>query len=390
MPTPNAANDHSADSDWQEFRRQMPVAAEWAYFDHAAVAPLSGPARDVYRRWLDDSAAEGAACWGRWRKEVERTRHLAAQLLGAAPGEIALIRNTTEGISLVAEGFPWQAGDNVVVPACEFPSNLYPWMNLASRGVETRQVPVAHEQLDLDRLAAACDARTRVVSVSMVGYATGWRNDLEALAELAHRHGALLFVDAIQGLGVLPLDVGRVPIDFLAADGHKWLLGPEGAGVLFIRRPHLAQLRPLNVGWNSVDQAGNFYDTSLNLRDDAARYEGGTYNTGGLAALGASLQLLREAGGPDRLAARLLAVTDRLCERLAAIGGTVVSAREPARASGIVSVDLPGQDPARLRRRCLEAGVIVNVRGGRLRLSPHVYTTDGDIDRLLAVLLAAD
>ncbi|MCA9118218.1 MAG: aminotransferase class V-fold PLP-dependent enzyme, partial [Planctomycetaceae bacterium] len=346
-----------ADTAWQTFRQQMPVAPARAYFDHAAVAPLSGPAADVFRRWIDDCAAEGAACWGRWRKEVERTRGLAAGMLGASTAEIALVRNTTEGISLIAESYPWQAGDNVVTLASEFPSNLYPWMNLASRGVETRQVPTDNERPDLDQLAAACDSRTRIISLSWVGYMTGWRNDLTAIAGLARERGVLLFVDAIQGLGVFPLDVGQVPIDFLAADGHKWMLGPEGAGVLYIRREHLERLRPLNVGWNSVSQAGNFSDTNLNLRDDAARYEGGTHNTGGLAALGASLKLLGDAG-IDQVASRLLAVTDRLCDQLESMGGEIASCREPEHAAGIVSVSLPGQDPARIRSRCLEANVI--------------------------------
>ena len=159
---------------------------------------------------------------------MEDVRRLGAQLVGADPTEIALVRNTTEGITLVAEGYRWRPGDNVVTLDNEFPSNLYPWMNLAERGVETRRVVTDNGRVDLDRIRDACDARTRIVSVSWVGYASGWRSNLDDLAEVAHRRGALLFVDAIQGLGVFPLDVSQTPLDFLAADGHKWLLGPEG------------------------------------------------------------------------------------------------------------------------------------------------------------------
>ena len=177
----------------------------------------------------------GTADWVRWRKTVETARKLAAELLNASREEIALIHSTTEGINLVAEGVPWRRGDNVVTLASEFPSNLYPWMNLKDRGVEVRLVPAKDERADLDRIAAACDEKTRIVSVSWVGYATGWRNDLGAILELAHRAGAKLFVDAIQGLGVFPLDVQETPVDFLAADGHKWLLGPENEDHLFFR-----------------------------------------------------------------------------------------------------------------------------------------------------------
>ena len=220
---------------WQSFRQQMPVAQRWAYFDHAAVAPLPERTRAAVTRWVDLAATEGDTVWPSWSNRVEQCRGLAARLIHAEPAEIALVHSTTEGITLVAEGYPWQPGDNVVTLDNEFPSNQYPWLNLASRGVETRRVPAVDGRVDLDRLADACDARTRIVTVSWVGYASGYRVDLDQVAELAHRKGALLFVDAIQGLGVFPLDVQKTPIDFLAADGHKWLLGPEGAGLFYLR-----------------------------------------------------------------------------------------------------------------------------------------------------------
>ena len=179
-------------ADWSVFRRQMPVAGQWAYFDHAAVAPLSGPAQQALGSWAEDATANGAAHYPAWTSRVEHLRTLAAGLIGAVPEEIALVGNTTAGINLVAEGFPWKAGDNVVTRADEFPSNQYPWLHLADRGVETRRIPTDGGRLDLDRLAAACDDRTRIVSVSWVAYASGWRHDLDRLAELVHRRGALL------------------------------------------------------------------------------------------------------------------------------------------------------------------------------------------------------
>lgn len=372
----------------QRLRDAMPITAKWAYFDHAAVAPLSGPARDRITAWAAEASAEGDTNWLAWDREVEKTRRTAGKLIGAAPEEIALVPSTTAGINLVAEGLDWREGDNVVVLADEFPSNLYPWMQQAWRGVETRTVPTDCGRINPDELRAACDARTRVVSVSWVGYATGYRQPLDVIAEIAHSAGALFFLDAIQGLGVFPLDVGQTPIDFLAADGHKWMLGPEGAGIAYIRREHLEILRPMGVGWHSVVGSTDYTKIELNLKPSADRYEGGSANMPGHLAMGASLELLTAQPTSD-VAAAVLDVTDYLCDRLASVGAGVASHRaaEPDGhdpRSGIVVADVA--DPVAARKRLLEAGCVTSVRGGRLRMSPHGYTSYDDVDRLIDVL----
>jgi selenocysteine lyase/cysteine desulfurase len=372
-------------ADWDAFRRQMPVTEKWAYLDHAAVAPLPAPARAALTDWARDATENGYVSGRSWSRQVEELRGLSARLIGAHPDEIALVRNTTEGINLVAEGFPWRAGDNCVTLADEFPSNQYPWMQLADRGVETRRVPTEEGRVDLDRLADACDARTRIVAVSWVGYSSGWRNDVGALAEIAHSHRALLFLDAIQALGVFALDVRQTPVDFLAADGHKWLLGPEGAGVFFTRREHLSLLRPLGIGWSSVVHAHDFSRIELTLKDAAARYEGGSPNTAGMLALAASMKLLAQFG-PRKLAERILEISDLACLRLNQIGALVMSDRGAEHKSGIVAFELPGKDPQAARRRCLEQGVVLSCRAGRLRISPHAYNNAADIDRLIDAL----
>jgi selenocysteine lyase/cysteine desulfurase len=272
-----------------------------------------------------------------------------------------------------------------VTLADEFPTNQYPWLQLADRGVETRRVPVDDGRVDLARLAGACDRRTRIVTLSWVSFSSGWRNDLDRVAEIAHRHGALFFLDAIQGLGVFPLDVTKTPVDFLSADGHKWLLGPEGAGIFFLRREHLNLLRPVGVGWNSVVDEHNFSRIDLTLKDTAARYEGGTQNTPGLIGLGASLGLLVEHGA-EAISRRVLELTDLACARLAQAGALVRSDRRPEHKSGIVVFDLPGRDPEAIRRRCFQQGVVLSCRAGRLRISPHAYNDPSDIDRLIAAV----
>ena len=364
-------------------RSQMPVCERYAYFDHAAVAPLPAPAAAAMSAYAADFRDAGDVHWPKWRGRVEACRAGLASLLNAAEDEIAVIRNTTEAIGLVAEGIDWREGDNVVVPACEFPSNLLPWRNLKSRGVEVREVKAADERLDPAAVRDACDSRTRLVAASWVGYATGWRNDPADLCSIAHDAGARFLLDAIQGLGVLPLDVRDVPIDFLAADGHKWLLGPEGAGVLYVRGDRLGDLRPLLVGWNSVAEAGDYGAATLTLKETAARYEGGTYATACAAGLAASLELLADVPVADR-ERRLLSLTSRLTDGLRSAGCEIASDRSAGRGSGIVAFAPPGGDGDACAKRLLADGVVVCVRHGRVRAAPHVYTSDEEVDRLLA------
>ncbi len=374
---------------WDQMRQQMPVAKNWAYMDHAAVAPLPAPARDAIQQWSSEAAEIGDLAWPRWAQRVEEIRRLAAATVGAHEDEMAFVPNTTTGIGLVAEGFPWQEGDNVVTLANEFPSNLYPWIHLESRGVAARQVPVGAEGIDPEAILQRCDDRTRLISVSWIGFASGWRIDLAPLVEQAHERGILVFLDAIQGLGVFPLDVRAIGIDFFAADGHKWMLGPEGAGLFYIRREHLQRLRPLGVGWNSVRHASDFSNITLDLRATARRYEGGSQNMVGVLALGASLQLLADSGlSAERsaIADRVLAVTDYACRELEQAGARILSQRTGPRRSGIVAFDVPGQDPDAFRQACLDAGVVLSCRGGKLRISPHAYTNAEDIERLTRVV----
>jgi selenocysteine lyase/cysteine desulfurase len=375
----------------KRLRAAMPAAVRWAYYDHAAMSPLPQPTADAFQKWLAEAVETGNPVWSEWVKGVEAMRADAAAMIGARPDEIALVGNTTSGISLVAEGIDWRRGDNVVTLADEFPSNVYPWFNLADRGVETRRVPTEPSgRLEIERLAAACDERTRVVTVSWIGFATGYRHDVKRIASIAHERGALMFLDAIQGLGAFPLDVDELGIDFLAADGHKWLLGPEGAGIAYIRREHLEKLRPFGVGWHSVNPGQDYTHIELNLRPTAARYEGGSQNNAGFLAFGASLKLLMDLG-IESVAASILDITDQACERLTAIGARIVSDRRldhrgGEQRSGIVAFELPGRDPMAVKRHCMRQQVVFGCRAGRLRISPHAYNNEEDLDRLIAAL----
>lgn len=388
METTHAAKTKRANEiDWTKFRGQMPVSRKWAYFDHACVAPIPQTTADAVAKWTSEALLDGDVNWKQWESQHENLRQLTARVIKSAPEEIALVPNTTFGINLVADGFPWTPGDNVVLPAHEFPSNLYPWMALQERGVELRIVDLDGHAVTPQRIADSCDDRTRIVSASWIGYASGYRIDPAEIARVAHDQGALFFLDAIQGLGVHALDVHAAGVDFFAADGHKWLLGPEGAGVFYCKRELLELLRPMNVGWNSVKQGNDFSRIEFDVRNAAKRYEGGTQNMVGFIGLNASLQLLVDFGLSSThslIGERVLAYSDEICVALESAGATVLSDRGDNARSGIISFDIPGKSSDRVKRDLLSNGVVVSQRAGRLRVSAHCYNDQNDIDRLVA------
>ena len=378
-------------------RAEMPVADEYAYFDHAAVAPLPRSSAEALTAYARQASLTGDLSWLEWSAAVRETRRFAASLIGASTREIALVNSTTQGIGIIAEGFPWKAGDNLVVPANEFPSNLVPWRNLASRGVEVRCVPVPDSgAVTADLLERWLDSRTRIVSLSWVGFVSGFRADVRQIADLAHANGSYLFLDAIQGLGAFPLSVVDSQVDFLAADGHKWMLGPEGAGLLYVREELLERLRPVGIGWNSLASSG-FDPNSIELKNDASRYEGGTTNMPGMLAFGASLKLLCDLqqtchtneNHTDSLAGAILENVDAIAGAVEQLGLEAHYPDSLDQRSGIISISLPGADEVtyqQARGHCAKQGIALSVRGGRLRLGTHAYNNAGDIEKLVTAL----
>jgi cysteine desulfurase / selenocysteine lyase len=371
--------------DWSSFRNHFPVTTRWAFLDHAAVCAPPDVCVVAQKAWADDKTVSGVTSYHPWADRVEESRRRAGRLLNTDPHDICFVGSTTHGIGLIAEGFPWKPGDNVITVAEEYPSNQYPWMNLRDRGVEARAVPSHGNRVEVADIRDAIDSRTRVLGISSVEFGSGFRSDLVTLGELCRQRGIFFFVDAIQSLGVFPLDVQQVPIDALAADGHKWLLGPEGAGIAYIRREWVDRLHATGVGWNSVVNYADFSTIDFRLKPHAGRWEGGTVNVGGIVGMGESIQLLLNAG-IENVRDRVLELTAYLCDQVRSTGAEVFSSRTPGEESGIVSLLMPGRDPKELMRRCKVAGVVVNVRAGRLRVSPHAYNTTGEIDRFVDVL----
>ena len=381
----------------QTLRELMPVSKRYAYFDHAAVGPIPQPTARAIQKWTDQSLYQGDVCWPEWSAGAARLRVSAAKLLDCQLSEIALVPNTTFGINMIAQGYLWGSSPrvkSVVVLSNEFSSNLLPWLALERRGVEVRRVPVDESGVaSLDAICNAIDESTRLVAVSWVGYFSGFRMDLAKLCERVHRAGAQLFVDAIQGLGVFSLNTQEIPIDYLAADGHKWMLGPEGAGLLFIRQKNLERLEPLMQGWGSLQMAGQFQTANMVLKDDASRYEGGSANHVGQLGLAESLQVLLDHGcnlADNPIAYAVLENAANIEEGLKAIGANVFRARSSARSdcelSGIVTFEVAGIEPNELRRYLLQEEIVVSVRHGRLRVATHAYNDRDDIQRLITAV----
>ncbi len=370
-------------TDWLALRSEFPVTSRWAFLDHAAVAPLPAVAVRALNEYGLSVAENGIAAVKLWFERIQRCRRIAAELINAPDvDDVYFVPNTTHGIGVIAEGYPWKPGDNVVLAAEEYPSNQYPWMNLAHRGVEVRTVPSRGSRLMIDDIRAAMNDRTRVLTISAVEFASGFRNDLDALGELCRSRDVFFFVDAIQALGAFPVDVQRSGIDALAADGHKWMLGPEGAGIGYIRRDWVERLHPVGIGTNSMAKPWNFSSIEFELKPHAGRWEGGAYNVPGIAALSASLELLTGIG-IDNIQKRVTALTDHICERAAAHRWQVFSSREAQEKSGIVSLVNPGVPADVIQRQCRAAGIIVNNRANRVRVSPHFYNTPEEVERFL-------
>jgi len=346
----------------------------------------------------------GALAWREWYAEHARLRNSAARLTGATPAEISILKNTSEGLSFVAEGLRWYAGDNVITTDMEFPSNFTPWIHLQRRGVECRIVKSRNGSFTPADIEALIDRHTRLVAISSVSFHNGFVADLDAIGELCAAKKVLLCVDAIQSLGALRMDVKRSKISFMAADGHKWMLGPEGAAIFYCAEEAREQLEVLEVGWMNFDFGGEWIGKRPELRSDGRRFEAGSLNTNGIYGLRASINLLLEVG-IEQIEREVIRLAEYLARRLEGIGWPL-STGWPQR-SGIVSVTPPRVDQERLRcllnetketsasagstlmqlHRLLEKSrVICSPREGMLRFAPHFYNDETEIDLAVDVL----
>lgn len=366
---------------------EFPLLPGIHYLNHAAVAPWPRRTAEAVKRFAEENATMGARRYDRWLHVEQALREQLRSLLNAPHADdIALLKNTSEGLSVVAHGLDWQAGDNIVISSEEFPSNRIVWDSLQDQGVGLREADLRSAANPEAALLACVDDRTRLLAISSVQYASGIRLDLQRLGDFCHERGILYCIDAIQSLGVLPMDVRAIHADFVAADGHKWLLGPEGVAVFYCRDALRDQLRLHQYGWHMIEHAGDFDRREWRPARSARRFECGSPNMLGIHALHASLSLLLELGMAT-VSRLVLDNAAYLLERLEQSEQLeLVTPTAPNRYAGIVTFRLREEGPVRLWQYLSEHGVVCAQRGGGIRLSPHFYNNKAGLEEVIKVI----
>ena len=366
---------------------EFPVLQHGLYANHAAIAPWPRAASQAVEAFARENAEIGAEKYSRWLlRESQLRRRLADLINAASPDDIALLKNTTEGICTVANGIDWREGDNLVLPADEFPSNRLPWLALQRHGVEVREVNIRSAAEPEKALIEQMDERTRLLSVSAIQWTDGLRLMLEKLGQFCQRNKVLFFVDAIQQLGAMQMDVQACGIDFLAADGHKWLLAPEGIAVFFCRQALREKLQVHQRGWHMVDEPYQFDREHWHPSKTAMRFEAGSPNTLGQVAMHASIGLLQDVGMP-RVEALIEENSRVLSAGLADIPGVeLLRSFDPQRVSGIVSFKPLNKHPADVLKTLKQGKLTCALRGSGIRLSPHFYQAGRPVQEILKAI----
>lgn len=369
-----------------EIRRLFPITKNYIYLNHAAVGPIALPVYERMEGHARDLLENGAVNFRAHLAAVKGVRQLAAQLINASADEIAFAPNTSAGLAIIANGIAWQAGDNIVTADCEFPANVVPWMRIKrAYGVEVRMARERSGRLETEEILSLIDERTRVVTLSFVEFASGFRNDLATIGRYCRARDVLFVVDAIQGLGALELDVEACAIDALSADAHKFLLGPDGVALFYIARNALERVRPTLVGWLSVNNPEAYADYEQPYAPGARRFEAGALNTTGVLGLGAAIEMLLQTG-TAQIENYLLGLGDYLCDGLRARGYQIVSSRRAKEKSAIVCCQHKSYSAEQLYQHLDAQRIITTPRLGRLRIAPHLYNTRAEVDQLLAAL----
>ncbi len=365
---------------------EFPVRERCLYLNHAAVAPLPRPVARAMRDRIGEMESSGALHWDTWQETELAVRSLAGQVAGCRPEDVSIVRSTSEGLSLVAQGLPWRQKDAVLVGEEEFAANVAPWLALERRGVEVRRYPTPGGRVRPEVVVPLLKPPVKVLALSWVAFHSGWVAPVKELVSAAHAQGVLVVLDAIQGLGVLPDTLETLGVDVLVADGHKWLLGPEGAGILAMRPELRRTLSPVLNGWLNVRRDGaSLFLSRLDVHEDGRRFEPGARPTILVAGLAAALDLLQEAGIVD-VHARVVGHNRTLTQNLLQDGWQVVSPGSSHPVAGIVAARHPFLPAEEVQRRLRGRSIEVAARQGWVRFSPHFYTTAGELEALRVIL----
>lgn len=373
-----------------DLQKQFPHPDDLIYLNHAGVGPWPRRTASAIEQFAMENMIQGPLRYQEWLKVEAQLRKRAATLLNApSPDDIALVKSTSEALSMVAYGIDWHEGDNVVIPDQEFPSNRIVWESLAPLGVAVRRVDLTQGESPEAALLAAADQRTRLVSVSSVQYATGLRMDLETLGGACRQRNILLCVDAIQSLGAMAMDVQKVQADFVMADGHKWMLAPEGLGVFYCRAELRETLKLRQYGWHMVEHYGDYDRSDWTPANTARRFECGSPNMLAIHGLEASLALLFHMG-MDKVEKNIINNSEYLFDFFESKKGfKLLTPTRKDRYAGIVTFVHEKVDSIQIHKRLAEKGVVCAVRGGGVRFSPHFYTPKEKLEKALNYLRKA-
>jgi cysteine desulfurase/selenocysteine lyase len=360
---------------------------KYTYLNSAAVSPIPTTAIEAVHSQLLDVASNGSINYLDWVATKNRARDLVAAMLNVRPEQIAFTRNTSDGFATIAAGLPWKKGDNIVSFEREFPANFYAWRRIRDEfGVELRLCPERNGRIDMEELIGLIDAGTRVVAISSVQFASGFRADLERIGEAARKVDALFCVDIIQGFGAMPYDLPAQLVDAASGASHKWLCAPEGCGILYLSDRARERVDPTLVGWISVEVPWDFEDRDQPFKPNALAWESGTGCSSLFYGLEQSLKLLSETG-IDRIERHLEELSDLLCDSLAGGNYEIVSSRNRAEKSQIVCIKhIGGMTSNEIAEQLQNANIIISPRADRLRIAPHFYNNEEDIIRLIAEL----
>lgn len=372
--------------DFKTIQNEFPIKRKMVYLNNASIGPLSTRVIAAVDEFMNDVRDHGRIHYPDWCRFADHEiKAKIGRFIGADKSEIAFVKNTTEGILLVANGLDWRDGDNVIIADIEYPSNVYCWMNLARRGVAIKWVKTKLGRILVEDIEALIDQRTRMVSLSGVQFSNGFRLDLERTSEVCRKHGVLLNLDMIQHLGALDLNLGDYSVDFLSAGGHKWLLAPIGTGFFYCRRASLDYLHPHNVGYHSVDKSEDHMDYDLTFRPDAGRFEEALVNFPGIWGLNAALDIFLELG-MKKVEHHIQGLVNLAIEGLEEKGYSIISSKETKERSGILSFRHPHLSLDEIRDRLEQGRVFLAIRGSGLRISPSVYNDEEDIRAMLEAL----
>jgi selenocysteine lyase/cysteine desulfurase len=365
------------------YRKYFPITETDIYLNHAAVSPFSTRVVEAINDILTRRSAGEVEIYPLMIEEKSRLKKNLAELIDGEEANIAIIGNTSEGFNWLVHGLEWKEGDRILLVENEFPSNIYPFLNLQQHGVKIDYVPTRDGFICLEDIEGNIHPQTKLFSISFVEFLNGFRNQLAEISDICHQREVLLSVDSIQGVGALPLSVRQMGIDFLSNGGHKWLMGPQGCGFMYISPVLFDRLRPAYVGWLSVKDSWNFFDYNLEFLEDAGRFEIATSNILGIFGLSASTSLLLEPG-TKTIEQHLFSLGERLIDKLSSLGFTYVGSADIIHRSGIYTFTC--ENVTERYKYLRKNRVHLSLRNDLLRFSPHFYNTIEEIDQVVEII----